>query len=155
MKYLYKTLMSGIAATLLLTSCSTSDGGSSCNSVSLDLEGTWVSGCVSTSSVESRIVQVTFSGDRVTVSRTDYSDDVCGSMPAFVSPLSGTFTTGCAVTTTSGMSAYALDVVADANGFTYMDIVKIEGDTMYLSGNINTASRPQSLDFDTIYTRQP
>ncbi|MGD8570234.1 MAG: hypothetical protein PVJ39_19260 [Gammaproteobacteria bacterium] len=74
---------------------------------------------------------------------------------AVVSPLSGTYTVGCPVTTTNGVTAYELDLVADSNGLTYLDIVGVENtDTMYLSGNTNTSTRPQSLDFNKTYMRQ-
>ena len=97
MKIIVTNILLGFLLSAVLAACSSDD--SSCSPVTLSLEGAWLSNCVVQGGGGYRTTQVTFIGNTVSSSSTIYSDAACSAMTGIRSPISGAYTTGCAVMT--------------------------------------------------------
>lgn len=135
------------------TSLSRADG----NTIDIGLEGTWESNCFEdTDDNNYKIAELTFTASEVSVGNKvfDAADSSCSDTYGITSSLQGSYVIGDEITTSGGLSAYEIDITADANGLTYLDIIQVSGDELRVSGQINPTIRPQSLDHNKVFYRQ-
>jgi hypothetical protein len=125
------------------------------NTGSVELEGTWESTCFADGD-NYKVTTIIFTAIEMDLSGRVYGDSSCNGPFAQESGASGIYSIGDEIMTTNGVTAYEIDVTVMIanNEAIYMDIVQVEGDLMYVSGEGNVTVRPQTLDFDKAFYRQ-
>ncbi len=152
----YKSLTVFFSA-ILLTACG---GGESDGDTNLlELEGRWVTGCLSVSGNRFEIDEFIFSGNTFETSIQVWENSSCSGDTFLSGGSSGTFTVGEVITTSSGLEAVEVDlenVVAGAEGaaLEILTIFRQEGDELVGARSIDLDVRPTELNFDVIFTRQ-
>lgn len=130
------------------------------------LQGTWVSGCVQSDSGFSSRSEIIFSGGSYSTISRDYNGASCLVLDETVTS-SGTFSVGSLITTSSGKSAYKVDVTqlkrdGVEETLSIYDIFRIEGNKLYLgdfgenddvTNEGDEANRPTKLDFSDFLTK--
>ncbi|MCG6971391.1 MAG: hypothetical protein LJE85_16620 [Gammaproteobacteria bacterium] len=155
----------GVLLTAALTACGENTASPTTDAAPIDIgqEGTWESNCffdegdtVETNDDSYRITVLTFTSTDISIGNRIYdaADSSCSGNYDITSSINGTYSIGNQITTTGGMTAYEIDLLSNDNGLTYLEIIKIAGDMLNVSGQINTSTRPQTLDFDKDFFRQ-
>lgn len=142
----------------LLAACGGGGGGASgggSSGAAINVTGTWLSSCEASDS-SYRTTGITFTNSELTQNNQLYTEETCSVANGIASGIGGPYTIGSQLTTSDGVTAYELDVTITVNNVsaTLLDIIRVDGNTMYLSGNATIGARPNSLDFDKVYTRQ-
>ena len=140
-----------------LTACG--GGESDGNTNLLELDGRWVTDCLSVSGNRFEIDEIVFSGNTFETSIQVWENSSCSGDTYLSGGSSGTFTVGEIITTSSGLEAVEVDlenVVAGAEGaaLEILTIFRQEGDELVGARSIELDVRPTELNFDIIFTRQ-
>ena len=143
-----------ITSTNLLSACGGGDGFGSSNP-NTRVVGTWETACVMESPNYS-LTRITFADGEVDSNKIIYSDSSCTTQTGTTSSISGPYIIGGSVATSNGVTAYELDVTVTLGGTdtTLMDILRVEGETLYLSGQASFQIRPTTLDYNKPYLKQ-